>query len=318
MTEDYTESNETSERPTCCGGPEERTNSTGDSTSNRRRFLLGVGAATALVAGCVGGDGDSGDDDGTSNGDDDGTSSGDSSNGDDDGTSSGDDGTDSSESSNGDDDGTSSGDDGTDSSESSNGDDDGTDSGDGGNGDDDGTDSGDGGRSTSEQFFEDFKWEREFRAEFTDQENGLSGVMRFHDGDIYYSFDGGEGRGELYLLEEGVYSVQNGDCVILSEDQVSAPEDPSGIDQAEDLEAQDPDITEVGTDTIDGDPVTVYEVDGEAFYTMYVLDSGYVRRVETEEGTADYYNWGDTEPIEPPDMDCTSPGGGGNGDGGYP
>jgi len=303
-------------------GSGEQTDESATRVGNRRQFLLGVGAATALLAGCVSGDdggdeSDSGDgDSSTGNGGDDSTDNG----GDDSSTGNGGDdsstgnGGDDSSTGNGGDDSTGNGDD----SSTGNGGDDST-----GNGGDDGTDNGgddstgNGGDGTaSEVFFDTVKWSPEFRAVFTNEESGATVEYRVNDGEQYFSIEGGEGgSSEFYLLEDAVYSITEGQCLVFDNLPTQLPDDPREFEDIDDLETQQPEITEIGTDTIDGDPVTVYEVDAETVYTMYILESGFPRRVETPQGDSNYYDWGDTEPIEPPDMDCTSPGGGG--DGGY-
>ena len=332
MSDNSTGSDQRAENTARTGESDERTETSGDSTSNRRRFLLGVGAATALVAGCVSGDDDGGSDDGDtgsddgSGGDDSDTGSDDSggddsdtgsygSGGDDDGTGNGDDG------SGGGDDGTGNGDDGGSDDGNPYGDDDGGSDDGGGSGDDDGSDDDgsddDSGDSPSAEFFDTFQWSSEFRMVTTAEEVGGMAELVFNDGDRYLTFEGSEGQSsEMYFIGDTVYLVAEGECIAYDSAPFQVPEEPTEIQQEEDLQEQNPDITEVGTDTIDGDPVTVYEVDAEMLYTMYVLESGYPRRVEMDGQSVDYYDWGDTDPIEPPEMDCTSPGGGGGGN--YP
>ncbi len=308
--------------------PGERTSGNGPTTSNRRRFLAGVGTTTLLIAGCVGGDSDdgsgngddggsengddggsgNGDDDGSGNGDDSGTGNGDddgTGNSDDDGSGNGDDGGsgngDDDGRENGDDDGSENGDDG-----SGNGDDDGSGSDDGsGNGDDDGSGNGDdetGGSSDQAQFFSTFSWDTEFRMEVTDEQRGVTAEIRFDNGNQYISIPS-QGV-ELYFIDGTVYTVEGDNCFILPSAPGMVPDEPTGIQGEEEFEQQDPDVTRIGTDTIDGDPVTVYEVVTQQTVTMYILDSGFVRRVETPQATADYFDWGNTAPVEPPDLDC--------------
>ena len=339
MTNNLTGSDQSAENTTRTGESDERTENTGDSTSNRRRFLLGVGAATALVAGCVSGGDDDGDtgSDGSENGGDTGSDNdGDtgSDNGGDTGSDNGgdgDNGTDSSDNGSDDSGDPYGGDDGDDGDPygGSNGDD----SGSNGDGDDGGSDDGgsedggsddggsddDSGDSPSAEFFDTFQWSSEFRMVTTAEEAGGTAELVFNDGDRYLTFEGSEGQSsEMYFIDDTVYVVAEGECIAYDSAPFQVPEEPTDIQQEEDLQEQNPDITEVGTDTIDGDPVTVYEVDAEMLYTMYVLESGYPRRVEVDGQSVDYYDWGDTDPIEPPDMDCSSPGGGGGGGGDYP
>ena len=276
----------------------EQTDKSATEVGSRRQFLLGVGAATAFLAGCVGGDDDG--DDGTGNGGDGSTGNGgdgSTGNGGDGGTGNGGDG------------GTGNGGDGG----TDNGGDGGT-----GNGGDGGTGNG-GDSGVSEEFFNTVNWSQEFRMVFNNEERGTTVEYRFNSGERYIDIDGDEeGDIEYYLLEDAVYLVNQNQCIVYDSFPGGAPNDPTEFESIEQLEEQQPDITSVGTDTIDGDPVTVYEVDAETTYTMYILESGFPRRAETPQGTVDYYDWGDTEPIEPPDMNCTSPGGGGGGsDDGY-
>jgi hypothetical protein len=384
MSDKHRNPEQRTESATGHGESSEQTVSSGVSTRNRRGFLLGVGAATALVAGCVGGgdddggggdggdtnSGDGGEDNGddsdgsdsTDNGDDggdgdtggengsdDGSNGGNGSeNGSDDGSNGdtgsenggdgdtgsengGDDGSNGGNGSeNGGDDGgdgdtgsENGGDDGSDGDTGGeNGGDDGSDGDTGGeNGGDDGSNGGDGSGSASAEFFNTFQWNQDFRIVSTAEEVGGTAEFIFNDGDRYLSFEGPEGQSsELYFVGDAVYVVSQGECLTYESAPFDVPEEPVDIQQEGELQEQNPEVTEVGTDTIDGDAVTVYEVVGERTYTMYVLESGFPRRVETDGQSVDYYDWGDTDPIEPPDMDCSSPGGGGGGGGGgsYP
>jgi len=302
-------------------GSGEQTDESATGVGNRRQFLLGVGTATALLAGCVGGDDGTGNggDDSTGNGGDDSTSNGgddSTGNGGDDSTSNGGDdstgnGGDDSTGNGGDDSTGNGGDDST-----GNGGDDST-----GNGGDDSTGNGGDDGTASEEFFNTVNWSPEFRAVFTNEESGATVEYRINSGEQYIDITGGEeGDIEYYILEDGVYLVNQNQCIVYDSFPGGAPTDPTEFEDIDDLETQQPEITEIGTDTIDGDPVTVYEVDAETVYTMYILESGFPRRVETPQGDSNYYDWGDTEPIEPPDMNCMSAGGGGGGGGGgdYP
>ena len=274
--------------------------------SNRRRFLLGVGAATALVAGCVSqdDDGGTGDDGGSDDGSDDGTDDG-SDDGTDDGS---DDGTD-----DGSDDGT---DDGTD-----DGSDDGTD-----DGTDDGGDNGDGEPPSDEelaqQFAQTMSWDGDdnWRMVWTDDSEGITGEYHYHGSDFYIRVESPDGTAEWYLVDDTYYFVAEGQCFEFDSgfSTVPDPEEGGAQDAEEEFSNPDPDdipeIEKCGTDTIDGDPVTCWEVTTPSgdVARYYLLDSGYPRRIEVvnQDVVIDFFDWGSTEPISPPDMDCQSPYGG--------
>ena len=270
---------------------------TRDPSNSRRRFLLGVATATALLAGCVG-DGDDATDDDTAGTPTDDTATGDDAPDDEDG----DDATD---------------DDPTDAPDDEDGDD-ATDDGpadapDDEDGDDATDDDPADDPTDAELFFRKIRWDGDYRMTGTvDGEEGrVSFETRVHQGDMYTSLETEElGSVETYRIGTTTYFVQGGQCTVFEQDPERLPDDPFDPDDPDDIEAAEPTITNLGPDTIDGDAVTAYELvypDGET-QILYLLDSGRVRRVEFDQGTVDLFDWGGTSPVEPPDMDCRSPG----------
>ncbi len=252
---------------------------TAATSGTRRRFVGAVGTLAALsLAGCLG-DGGTDGDDSTSDDDDD----------------PGDDGTDDGDDSTGDDtddDGT--GDDGTDDDGSTDGD---TDDGSG--------DDGDAGQPT---FWDHITFEEAYVFEVStgDDRPPMSG--RFDGEHMYWRAEQDGQVMELYLIEEDLYLVENGeDCIIMSPDEDNpAPEPPDETDPEAGLSEQ-ASVERVGTDTIDGDAVVVYELTAEErdeTATWYLLeDSGRPRRLEAEEVTIDW-TYQDVPPVEAPDIEC--------------
>jgi len=303
----------------------------GAERGTRRQFLLAVGAATTLLAGCLGGDdggnGDENSDDGNGddvseeNGrsDDGGSEDGGTDNGGSEDGGSGDDGSDDDGNGSSDDGGSDDGgsnDGGSDDGRSDDGRSDDGRSDDGGNGDGSGDDgNGDsGGPGDAAVFFDTIRWESEFRVVGTSTQAGQSGSYEYvvSNGNTRITFEStSEGTVELYQIDQQTYIVQGDRCTVFDGGSApGAPDDPVDPNDPETIETEDPEITELGADSIDGRPVTVYELvypDGPT-NTLYVLDSGYVRRAEYENATANFFDWGETGPIEPPDTDCTSPG----------
>jgi len=250
------------------------------SSLRRRRFIAAtVTGATGLLTGCTGGGDDGNETDGGTN------SSGDGSDSTDDGTVDGDgsmgDGTE----------------DGTDSS-----------------GDGDGDEGGDGTEASNPNLGESFvaadgfAFDGEVEGE---QQASISG--RFSRGDSYIRFESEEAEGEFYLVGDNQYLVtssggesfciQNPDRTPPGEGQIDPGEYESTV-------SEHSDVTPTGTTTIDGEGVYVYEFDSSTAgqsgtVTYYVsVNSGYIRRVETEQSTFNFHSWNDVDPIEGPDVDC--------------
>ena len=112
-----------------------------------------------------------------------------------------------------------------------------------------------------------------------------------------------------------MYSVQQGQCFVVPnlpvDDQLFDPPDSETVDQTDLSE-----VTRMGTDTIDGQQVIVYDVSGTEFGqsggARYYLraDSGRLRRIEAGSQQMDFFAWDEeVASIQPPEMDCTAPGG---------
>lgn len=137
---------------------------------------------------------------------------------------------------------------------------------------------------------------------------------RFDGEDLYWEFEQGGQVIEWYLVGENSYVVTGGQCFSGSLQQGINREDvdPGALSEGA---SANPAVEPVGTDTIDGEEVLVYEVSGSSpaggeTLTYYVLaDSGYPRRIESESMQWDFHSWGEVEPVEAPEMDCrTMPG----------
>ena len=259
----------------------------------RRRvlYLAGVVGAGAL-AGCTD-SGDGGDDDDGDEGSTDGTGS---SGGDDGGTGSdaGDDDSSGDENSGGDGDDDGSGDDT-----------DGEENGDDGSGDDtDGEENGDDGIDSSEdgpRLRDVFAFEQSYVMEF-DSTDG-TGTWTFHEGDSYFEGTFGGERSEIYRIrtDSGVdtYTVSGGQCfktsVDFEQDDIFDPEEP---------EADSEEYYASGTETVDGQEAYVFDVEGGTYYVS--VDTGYPLRFESQEGdVVTFHSWGETDPISPPEGECT-------------
>jgi hypothetical protein len=264
---------------------------------DRRRFILAAASAgVATIAGCTG-------DDGGGNGD---GGNGDGGNGD--------------SSGNGDD--MANGDDGGNGDDMANGDD-------GGNGDDgsangddmaNGDDGGNGGTGDGPALGENYRWEDSFIAdmEFETPEMGTtSATLRYNGGNFHNTFETEQGTVEIYQVDDDFYLVQQGQC-IKNPGQNPTAEPPVAPEEQENVGDQYDGLTPEGRTTIDGEEVWEYEVENEGeVVTWYVsVETGYITRVEFQQGTIDYHSWGDVDPIEAPDADCQEIGGGGNGGGG--
>jgi hypothetical protein len=165
-----------------------------------------------------------------------------------------------------------------------------------------------GGDLSSEEFFGRLAATTNFRFEISSPEGDSTG--RANGGNFYLeSMDRGN---EFYLVDGTTYNVQGDQCFEV-DTNIGAPE-------VEPENPADPVVTYVGSDTIEGDSVEVYEVEypNETFRTTttyYVLPSGRVRRTETSDTTTDFFDWGNADPVSAPDLNCQSLGDIGSDDG---
>ena len=263
----------------------------------RRRFLLAVTSAGVLgVAGCIG-DGD----DGGNGTDDGGNGSGNGGDGDGNGDGGG----------NGDGDGNGDMETPTETPTENGGD----------NGMENGDDGGNGNGSAGPALGENFTWESSFVAEMTVETPEMgeaSTTVRFNSGDFHQTVESNQGTFDIYRVDGDLYMVQQGETCIKNPGQMPATE--SGVDPGnQDSVAENyPDLTPEGRETIDGEEMYVYEAqsDGQTMTWYVSVESGYLRRVEFDQGTVDYHSWGEVGPIEKPDMECQEVGGGDGGGGG--
>lgn len=137
---------------------------------------------------------------------------------------------------------------------------------------------------------------------------------RTHGDDQYYEFVHSDGTVlELYIVEEEYYTVSEQGCFKFGEppeNGYASPEEEFSEDEF--WEGEDPD----GTEVIDGEEMVVYEFDVQTSHYDYELTvyvqcaTGRIYRAdqfvpsENVSTVAYYDNWGDTDPVSPPEMDC--------------
>lgn len=149
-------------------------------------------------------------------------------------------------------------------------------------------------------------------AEFTDPESGTSGTMTTrYNGENYYqriALDGTTETFEIYAIEGDRYVVIDGQSCFRNPGASMTPDTGVESDAETYGEQPDPDVRPTGTTQIDGKRMFVFEVSvekgGQAVRLYVSEETGYLRRVETEGITLDYYDWGAVDPITPPDLDC--------------
>lgn len=185
--------------------------------------------------------------------------------------------------------------------------------------DGDGTDSG--GMEGEINREESFVMEYEFQGE--EFSGAGSSTIRVNGQNVYMTIEGTMNV-EAYFVDGDYYQVAGGQCFKNPQNMDldtpgPVPEPDGEWDPTADI-PEEPD----GTETIDGETMLVYNFGGteESIYgstelTAYVSEeTGYLRRVESEEWQVDYHSWGDVDPIEAPDMECREVDSGGGGYGG--
>jgi hypothetical protein len=158
-----------------------------------------------------------------------------------------------------------------------------------------------------------------FEAVHTDPDTGqeLTTTGRVDRAGMYTRTDTPDaGLIEVYTVDGETYFVEDEtECVLMpGGEQSPEMEEPDPSDEYDDIEV-DPE-----RDTIDGEEMYVFELSEEQTAidvdeTYYVsVDTGHIRRIEMDDGVIDFDSWGDVEPIEAPDMECTTMGDGFDGD----
>jgi hypothetical protein len=157
--------------------------------------------------------------------------------------------------------------------------------------------------SVAAEFTNSFGMEMTWRGEQRIDMNG-----RFHEGNLYWRWQVDGEDVEWYLVNDSSYVVSQGQCLsgTVNIEFDAEDVDPNTFKQQAD---ENPEVRAAGTDEIDGETVYVYEFEDESVQgTYYILvDSGYLRRVETDQGTWNFHSWGKARPVEKPDMDCQDP-----------
>jgi hypothetical protein len=140
-----------------------------------------------------------------------------------------------------------------------------------------------------------------YRVETSTEDGNYVQVGRWHGEDHYASVDsiGGMDQSyEIYSVDGAVYTVIGGRCIDMDSPQFQNPRNATQGDSSN-LSKRP-----VGTDTIDGETVYVYEVQTDqpgGPYTYYVdAKSGYTLRMEFSDTTIEYWDFGSVEPVESP------------------
>jgi len=214
-------------------------------------------------------------------------------------------------------DGSDDSDDGADGSDDGGTSDDGSNGTDDGGASDDGTDDGepsDDGGSEQQTLGESFQWQDSFVAEMSLDSGEVGQItIRSNGGNYHQTLETNQGTFDIYMVDGETYLVQGGNCIRNPGGQVPSDTD-AGIDPQDEeaVTGGQTDITPSGRETIDGEEMYVYEYTSEGqTVTLYVsVQTGYLRRVEFDQGRIDYRSWGEVDPITPPDMQCQDLSGG--------
>lgn len=185
-----------------------------------------------------------------------------------------------------------------------------------------GGDGGDGAAETSALFGQSARFADSYAYEMRSLETGEpSGWSGRVDGqDSYIRMEDEGGVMEFYSIGDEAYIVQEGGCSLVRSGGFEGTEgedvDEPDMEAHEGAAAAHSELEAVGRDTIDGEEVYVFELsaneaaehDGSVTYYVSV-ETGYLRRVESEDTAMDFHSWGEVDPIEPPEMECTEMGG---------
>jgi hypothetical protein len=140
--------------------------------------------------------------------------------------------------------------------------------------------------------------------------DGQTGSMtiRSSEGNYHQTIETQQGTMEIYQVDGDVYFVQGEQCFLNPGNMVPDPETGVDIQDESAVTGGNPDLTPAGRETIDGEEMYVYETSSNGTdVTIYIsTQSGYIRRVETPQGTIEYHSWGEVGTIEAPDLNCQS------------
>lgn len=178
---------------------------------------------------------------------------------------------------------------------------------DGSTDDDTGGSTDDGTGQESPTLGEVFQWEESFIAEMTLEGQTVGQVtIRSNGGNYRQTLETEEGTFEIYSVDGDTYLVQESSCVLNPGSQVPEPDDSINPRDEEAVTSGQYDLSPAGRGTIDGEEMYVYEYtsEGQTVTLSVSVQTGYLRRVEFDQGRIDYHSWGEVDPIEPPDREC--------------
>ncbi len=169
---------------------------------------------------------------------------------------------------------------------------------------DDSTDDSDDGQTdgdddTAPQLAEVFRWTDSYVMEL--EASDFEGTWRFNDGNWQLTTTTDGQTSEIYSIstDDGTdtYVVAEGQCFVTESTRRDPfnPQEPAEDDQ---------EYVASGRTTLDGQDVYKFDVEGGAYYVS--VETGYPVRFEGTDGTTvNFHSWGETDPITPPDMECT-------------
>lgn len=166
---------------------------------------------------------------------------------------------------------------------------------------DDGSEETDEGEPASDEviFADVFQWEESFEIRIEVEDPATTITQRVY-GDDYFTAMSGDmvPDMETYFVDGTAYEIVGGQCTVRDRPQnefevfETEPPDDDDIDE----------IVSDGTTTVDDEEVYVFPDGSETLYVSTV--TGYLVRVEFDDGHADFHSWGEVGPIRPPEMDC--------------
>ena len=161
---------------------------------------------------------------------------------------------------------------------------------------------------TSVTFGEIIRFDDSYAIEMVIEEEEVEGLLILRvDGENFlqqFHDESGQDSFEFYSVDGDTYLVIDDMCYF----DPSGQEVPEGPDPAAIDEDIDPNLEAIGTTEIDGTTVYRFDViDSEldssiAYYVE--KESGYLRRVESDDLIVDFHSWGDIAAIEKPDLEC--------------